>query len=550
MTPSSLYPKLRKLIFITAVSCIASLNAHAVHEETNGLVSIELEDTDSPLGLWELKRTDLNNAYSGDGYLEFTGNSPISGDPKSPLEYRFKINKGGLYYLHLHCAKEVLEIKGQTRADIANDCYVRVEGDFGAGPNAGDQHKKDAPLSLLQADTKFFGGADKKFEWATGNRLDPGGHNNKRVAVYDFKAGESYKLVVSGRSQFFKVDRLVFRHKDVPVSAVEGSAGKAKPKASFKRNRFNKEKDLFIAQFDSLPDSDDIHAQAAVGCLLAHPDFEGVNYFAVAGAYGVQVKNSRFKYIDSRRLFNLAFGAEALPADTAKQRAQARWVNAHERIIYGVNSDGYVMRSPERIAQMDFASEVVKEKAKPILLAGGRVFVMDAGQSDLTADWVEKLIADGVTNTATNVILVQHSIWNERHTAGHPDRGAIFTDGKNDWDTINNPAIMTYVQLDDGNNDYGAKPSRGPKTPNYKNADTQYLPEAIDPKNPNAHARELWIVAKEIVDNSSYWGKVLNNGGVDFSDTVEAMWIFDLAHESAGLTTVRGFWDAYVVNTP
>lgn len=313
-------------------------------------------------------------------------------------------------------------------------------------------------------------------------------------------------------------------------------------------NHFNKERDLFIAQFDSIPDSDDIHSQAAVGCLLAHPDFKGVNYFAVAGAYGVQVKNSRFQYIDSRRLFDLAFGAEALEADTAEERAQARWVNAHARIIYGENEAGHVVRPPERIAQMDFASEVVKDKAKPILEAGGRVFVMEAGQSDLTADWVAKLIAEGVTNTSTHVILVQHSIWNERHTAGN--RGLTFSDGKNDWNYINDPAILTYARIDDGNNDYGAKPSRGPKTPNYKNADTCYLPEAIDSKNPNSHARELWMLAKEIVDGSSYWGKVLSNGGVDFSDTVEAMWIFDLADESAGLTTVRGFWDAYVVNAP
>lgn len=538
-----------KLLLGIAVSVYGSaVSAQTVHREANGVVAIELEDTDSALGLWELKRTKLANAFSGDGYLEFTGNSPISGKPNSPLEYTFTINKAGLYYLHLRCAKEVLTIKGQKRTDIANDCYFRVEGDFGAGPNAGDKHGKDGPLSLLKSNTKFFGGADKKFEWASGNRLDPGGHNNKRVAVYNFKAGETYKLVLSGRSQFFKVDRLVFRHTDVAAAVVKGGQKASKPMAKLKPNRFSKEKDLFIAQFDSLPDSDDIHSQAAVGCLLAHPHFEGVNYFAVAGAYGVQVKNSRFKYIDSRRLFNLAFGSEALASDTAEQRAQARWVNAHERIIYGANAEGRVTRSPERIAQMDFASEVVKNKAKPILEAGGRVFVMDAGQSDLTADWVAKLIAEGVTNTATNVILVQHSIWNERHTAGHPDRGTVFTDGKNDWDYINDASILNYVQLDDGNNAYGSKPSRGPKTPNYKNADTHYLPEAIDPKNPNAHARELWVLAKEIVDGSSYWGKVLNNGGVDFSDTVEAMWIFDLSHESARLTTVRDFWDAYVVN--
>lgn len=554
MSRLSLPPQVRLLLFIALACFGAVLNANAVFIEANGLVSIELEDTDSRLGQWELKKTKLNNAYSGDGYLEFTGNSPISGSPKSPLEYRFKINKGGLYYLHLRCAKEVLEINGQKRSDIANDCYIRVEGDFGEGPNAGDQHKKDAPLSLLQKDTKFFGGADKKFEWATGNRLDPGGHNNKRVAVYDFKAGESYKLVVSGRSQFFKVDRLVFRHKDVPASAIDSVVKEEAPqeravtKERVVLNRFNKAKDLFIAQFDSLPDSDDIHSQAAVASLLAHRHFEGVNYFAVAGAYGVQVKNSRFEYIDSRALFNLGFGREALPTDSAEERAEARWVDAHARIIYGTNANGHVMRSPERIAQMDFASEVIRSKAKPILEAGGRVFVMDAGQSDFTADWVAKLIDEGVTNTSTNVILVQHSIWNEKHTAGH--QNLTFEDGKDDWAYINNPAVLTYVQIDDGNNEYGAKPSRGPKTPNYKNEDTRYLQGAIDARNPNAHTRELWRLAKQIVDDCSYWGKVMSNGGVDFSDTVEAMWIFDLAHESANLTTVRDFWDAYVVNTP
>jgi hypothetical protein len=522
--------------------------ADTVYKEADGLVAIELEDTDSPLGLWELKQAKLDNGFSGSGYLEFAGNTPLSGDPRSPLEYRFTINKAGLYYLHLRCAKDVLTINGKTRSDVANDCFVRVEGDFGAGPNAGDAHGKDAPLSLLKKDTKFFGGAGNKFEWASGNRLDPGGDKNKRVAIYDFKAGETYKLVVSGRSRFFKVDRLVFRHADVPVAAVDGGLETAKPKASFAPNHFNKNKDLFIAQFDSIPDSDDIHSQAAVGCLLAHPDFDGVDYFAVAGAYGVQVSKKQFKYIDSRALFNLAFGQEALATDSAEQRAQARWVNAHARIIYGTNADGQVVRSPERIAQMDFASEVVKDRAKPVLEAGGRVFVMEAGQSDFTADWVAKLIAEGVENTSSNVILVQHSIWNEKNTAGFGT--LLCSDGRDDWDYINDASILNYVQIDDGNNEYGSKPSRGPQTPNYKNADTGYLAEATDAKNPNAHARKLWALAKEIVAGSSYKGKVMTSGGVDFSDTVEAMWIFDLADASAGFTTVRGFWDTFVVNTP
>ena len=46
----------------------------------------------------------------------------------------------------------------------------------------------------------------------TGGRLDPGGKNNKRTAVYQFKSGQTYTLVISGRSKSFRIDRGMFRH--------------------------------------------------------------------------------------------------------------------------------------------------------------------------------------------------------------------------------------------------------------------------------------------------------------------------------------------------
>lgn len=187
-----------------------------VYNEENGLVVMEVENTPSDLGLWQLQ-TDYSG-HTGDGYLQFTGNSTASGPPNSPLEYRFRINTPGLYYLHLHIARDTTH--GQP-GDHSNDAYVRVEGDYGAGPNAGNNHGDDAPLSMLMSDTKFFGGAADTLVWASGNRLDPGGHDNKRVAVYDFKAGEEYKLVVSGRSQWFSADRIVFRHLNTAVSTAQ-----------------------------------------------------------------------------------------------------------------------------------------------------------------------------------------------------------------------------------------------------------------------------------------------------------------------------------------
>jgi len=185
--------------------------------EKNGLVVIEAESTTSDLGKWNRKTSTLTNAHCGQAYLEFTGNNPRSGPAESPLAYSFKISKPGLYYIHLRCAREQIG----DRRDVANDCYIRLEGDFGAGPDVGSSHGKHASLDLLQNDTKFFGGDHNKFAWATGNKLDPGGHRNKRVAIYNFKASETYRLIVSGRSQKFKLDRIIFQHESVDATEAQ-----------------------------------------------------------------------------------------------------------------------------------------------------------------------------------------------------------------------------------------------------------------------------------------------------------------------------------------
>lgn len=202
-------------IFVT--ESVAGGQVVPLHVERGGVVIMEAEDTVSDLGQW-VKKTELPE-YTGEAYLEFTGNTPHSGPPKSPLHYRFKINKGGLYTLHLRCAKE----KVGGRIDLANDCYVRVEGDYDEGPLVGDKHMDQARLALLRKDTKFFGGKVNEFAWASGHRLDPGGKKNKRVAIYDFMSGETYRLIVSGRSQLFKLDRILLKHADTPIERAENT---------------------------------------------------------------------------------------------------------------------------------------------------------------------------------------------------------------------------------------------------------------------------------------------------------------------------------------
>lgn len=204
--------------------CATSYARGEVFEEVKGKVVIEAESTPSKLGKWKMLKDVAG--YSGEGYLEFTGNTPPGGKANSPIEYTFKIAEGGVYYLHLLCAKETLEHKGEKRTDIANDCYVRVEGRYEAGPNVGNDSGDDASLRDLKKDTKFFGGKDKQFAWSSGNRLDLGGEKNKRNAVYTFKAGEEYTLVVSGRSQKFKIDQFMFSKS----AKVQLNKGKKKAK--------------------------------------------------------------------------------------------------------------------------------------------------------------------------------------------------------------------------------------------------------------------------------------------------------------------------------
>ncbi|MEL6869283.1 MAG: Ig-like domain-containing protein [Pseudomonadota bacterium] len=202
------------------VSSAGTGSPTAQFTQADGLVIMEAENTaTTDRGLW-LEETDVAG-FTGASYIEFNGNRETSGPPTSPLTYTFTINQSGLHYLHLHVARETLVLNGETRTDVANDAFVRLDGNFSAGNNVGNTHGDDAPLATLMADTKFFGGNDNQFVWASGNRLDLGGERNKRVAVYNLQAGETYTFTMSGRSKFFKVDRIMFRHESVPANSAQ-----------------------------------------------------------------------------------------------------------------------------------------------------------------------------------------------------------------------------------------------------------------------------------------------------------------------------------------
>ncbi len=270
------------------------------------------------------------------------------------------------------------------------------------------------------------------------------------------------------------------------------------------RPSFNKSKDILIACFDIKPDPDDIHAAAALGSMLVHPDLNGVNYFAVAGAYG----NQNGSYLESNSLFNMAFGNN--------------WADAH--------------------SNRSAAIAAITNKVTPILQNGGKVWIQEGGQSDVTADWLMPLINanNGITSAITknNVIVVQHD-----------DK---FNEGQANQSKLNNVKANTrYFLLDDGNAGWNESwGDHGPwSTPMYRNRSNTFVDNAKT--SPNAVAKKLWTEADRIFNNyfpngfPHDWSFFFTDG-VDYSDCVENWWIFEIGSKA---DTHQKFWTRYVMNT-
>ena len=169
-------------------------------------VICEAEATSSTLGLWQLiKNGQANyvNDASGNAHLEFTGNNPSSGPATSPLKYTFTIKNEGYYRMIFRARKRL----AGEESDKCNDCYVKMEGDFDA-PATTNVHKTPATEDQLRQNYKFYGGNANDWGWA--QELDMGGTNNKRYAIYKFKAGQTYTVTISGRAQRFNVDYLMW----------------------------------------------------------------------------------------------------------------------------------------------------------------------------------------------------------------------------------------------------------------------------------------------------------------------------------------------------
>jgi len=247
---------------------------------------------------------------------------------------------------------------------------------------------------------------------------------------------------------------------------------------------FNVDQDLFLPQFDCKTDVDDLHSVAAVATVLRDERLAGVDYHAVAGAYGMQ----EGLYVPGSELFELAFGD--------------RWSDAHN--------------------DYDAAIETVAGRVIAVLRAGGSVWAADAGQSDFTAAWLEQAEkALPEIDLKERVHVVQHSDWNESVTT--PEKLEYVK------------STATYHKIPDGN-------ATGNGTPGFKSGSPDLWPRATG----SPETGELWREARRLGErfngqDGRYDNPAVASGGIDFSDTAETCWVFGFG----GLFDAESFFDTF-----
>lgn len=231
---------------------------------------------------------------------------------------------------------------------------------------------------------------------------------------------------------------------------------------------FNLKTDLLIANYDCKTDVDDLHSIAAFATVLAQPKYKKLNYHAVAGTYGIQ----EGLYVPPNDLFALSFGKN--------------WSDAH--------------------ADREQAARVVTTKAVKVLNKKGHIWIAEAGQSDFSTILI-RTIRTQITDVEilSRIHIVQHSDWNEEVTSPEAIQYVKTT--------------IDYHKIPDGN-------AVGNGTAGFRSE----APVDWQSKINNENLVSLWNLAIETGNQYNgkqgrYNNEAIAQGGLDFSDTSEIMYI-------------------------
>ncbi|MEP2279434.1 hypothetical protein [Maribacter sp.] len=236
-------------------------------------------------------------------------------------------------------------------------------------------------------------------------------------------------------------------------------------------SKFDFSKDLLLVQLDCKTDIDDLHTAAGLATLLNHPDYKNLNYFAIAGTYGIQ----EGLYVPPNELMKLAF--------------KSNWADADK--------------------EWETSIDIVVSKALSIIDNGGAIWIAEAGQSDFTADWVKKIrTKDPSLKIKDHIHVVQHSDWNE---------------------SVTEPAKLMYVKTATDYHKIADGNAMGNGTPGLKSDGKVDWESKIN----NQHLINVWNTAIRIGNkyngkDGRYLNESVAEGGLDFSDLSEVCYILDL----------------------
>ena len=243
---------------------------------------------------------------------------------------------------------------------------------------------------------------------------------------------------------------------------------------------FDSQHDLLLFNFDLKTDVDDLHTVAALNLILNNEKYRPHNYIALHGTYGLQAG----LFVPAKALFRHTFGSH--------------WVDIH--------------------GNRDKAFATVLTAMHKTLSNQGRIWIAEAGQSDISAALISSYRTRYGALGKSQIVIVQHSQWNEDETS----QEALALVKQH----------ATYIKIPDGN-------AADNGTPGFN--DPTFAVNKLE--QPGQLSRQTWQLANQLSrqyngKNERYLNQTIADGGADFSDLAEVIWILQIAE----VDTVAAFF--------
>ncbi|MEM8502521.1 MAG: hypothetical protein AAF716_05145 [Cyanobacteria bacterium P01_D01_bin.1] len=179
----------------------------------NGDVILEAESA-SPKGNWKIVTRKGQQVTLYDGPNSFN-----KANPEQTLSYSFETDQSGKHSIALHSLRDD-RVMSERRNDLGNDAFIAIE-------NAQTGKVVQAPTKLFT----YFGAANNEYRWGT--TFDA--KHKKSPAEVSLKANTQYRLLVTGRSDGYAIDRITLsrggflKDASTPASPIKGDPAPQPP---------------------------------------------------------------------------------------------------------------------------------------------------------------------------------------------------------------------------------------------------------------------------------------------------------------------------------